>query len=54
MRKLLTTSALAVATEALKVGLMSDLHLHLRYNANIGTKDKGEGDCAEGEGVPTD
>ena len=38
---------------ALKVGLLSDLHLHLRYNNLIGPRLNSEGDCMLGSGVPT-
>ena len=38
---------------ALKVGLLSDLHLHLRYDEFVGPKLHSEGDCFFGSGVPT-
>lgn len=52
MKSTLVASALALATEALKVGLLSDLHLHLRYDAEVGTKLGDEGDCMWGSGLP--
>ena len=39
--------------EALKVGLLSDLHLHLRYDESIGTTESGQGDCMQGGGIPS-
>lgn len=35
---------------ALKVGLLSDLHLQLRYDEEIGTRSEGLGDCMAGSG----
>ena len=41
------------AVEALKVGLLSDPHLHLRYDADVGPRIHGEGDCYWGAGEPS-
>lgn len=40
-------------TSALKVGLISDLHLNLHYDASIGNDENGKGDCIKGSGEPT-
>ncbi len=41
-----------MTANALKVGLLSDLHLHLRYDSEFGPKLKSEGDCMAGSGMP--
>ena len=56
---LITASVIAIATltmsaEALKVGLISDLHLHLRYDPFWGPYTNDEGDCMVNGGTQTD
>ena len=41
------------AVQALKVGLLSDLHLNLRYDPDVGPHLQDEGDCFWGSGVPS-
>lgn len=43
--------SISVCVSALKVGLLSDLHLHVRYDQNLGPRLDGEGDCMPGSGV---
>ena len=39
---------------SLKVGLISDMHMHLRYEKNIGVREgEDEGDCMKGSGMPS-
>ena len=52
--KSLSAAILPLSTvDALKIGLLSDLHLHLRYDELIGTRESGSGDCMQGGGVPS-
>ena len=41
------------AVDALKVGLLSDAHLHLRYDPDVGPRIHSEGDCYWGAGEPS-
>ena len=43
-------SSFAAAKE-LKIGLISDLHLHLRYNSQWGPYTNAEGGCMEDDGT---
>lgn len=47
-------ASLARQTEALKVGLLSDLHLHLRYDPYWGPYQDDEGDCMVNGGTKTE
>ena len=51
--KVLGGALLAMKIDALKVGLLSDLHLHLRYDPTIGPRLEREGDCTWGNGTPS-
>ena len=56
MKSSLMMAASAMATlfysgATLKVGLISDMHLNLHYDASLGTDEKGKGDCVKGSGV---
>ena len=42
-----------MGTEALKVGLISDIHLNLHYDASVDTGEHGKGDCIRGQGNTT-
>lgn len=53
-RKSLAAVILTLSVEALKVGILSDIHLHLRYDQDFGPRQDKEGDCFSGAGVLTD
>ena len=44
---------LAQSAMSLKVGLLSDLHLHLRYDPMFGPRLQTEGDCMPNSGTPS-
>jgi len=52
-KKSLAGVFLALSAEALKVGILSDIHLHLRYDQDYGPRLEKEGDCFQGAGVPS-
>ena len=54
MRFITTLLLTAIKTSALKVGLISDLHLNLNYDANYGPRANAEGDCWATSGTYTD
>ena len=54
MRFVTTLLLTAIKTSALKVGLISDLHLNLNYDANYGPRANAEGDCWATSGTYTD
>ena len=49
----LVSTYLAGVVHSLQVGLLSDLHLQLRFNADLDHVVGDEGDCIEGSGTPS-
>ena len=44
----------SLCAEALKFGLLSDLHINLTYDSDLSSGDDNRGDCIEGSGIHTD
>ena len=42
------------SASSLKVGLLSDLHINLSYDQDLGPKSDKKGDCIKGSGDSTD
>ena len=50
----LIASIAFTATEALKVGHISDLHLEIKYDPMLGKGDDNTGSCSMNEGYPAE